>query len=191
LTQLLTLQWLGPFAWPDFESENALPSLPSISGVYLQTFRVQQGFAGYGAGITRRRVAVRFREHTRRFLNGEYTVLDVSAAERGIRREIWHGWGYARSHREEFITRQSEITEAARRQLAAFHIFVAAPGSERRLLERLEATIMSLLYQQPSPLSELPDKGMFLSGRRASEPPLHVVSQCVCELLGIPNQFDV
>ena len=190
LTQPLRLNWVGPFAWPGFEAENGLQPLPSISGVYLQTFRHRKEFAVYAAGITRRPVAVRFREHTRKYLKGEYTVLHVPSAERGIRREIWHGWAYARSHPQEFTNRQSEIVEAVRRQLASFRIFVADPGRDRRLLARLEARIMSLLYDQSPPLSELPDRGMSLAPRRPAESPIPVTSHSLCRLLAIPRLFD-
>jgi len=189
--QPVTLDWRGPFSWPGFERENGQQPIPSISGVYLQTFHNGRDFVVYAAGITRRRVSTRFREHTRKYLSGEYNVLHAPSAERGIRREIWHGWAYARSHQEEFVERQNEITEAVRGQLAAFRIFVADPGSENRLLERIEARIMALLYEQPSPFSELPDRGMHLAPRRPEEPPIPVVSKAACRLLGIPGRFDV
>jgi len=102
----LTLNWEGPFAWPGFESVAGLPSLPQKPGVYLQTFEYQNGFLIYLAGITHRPVSARFKDHTRKYLNGEYNVLDIDAARRGVRKEVWHGWGYARAHREEFEARK-------------------------------------------------------------------------------------
>jgi len=36
-------------------------------------------------------------------LEGNYTILDVEYAKVGIRKEIWHGWGYAKRHRDEFL----------------------------------------------------------------------------------------
>ena len=80
--------WDGPFSWPQFEEQNGLPGLPWKPGVYLQTFEYRDGYLIYAAGITRRPVPVRFREHTRHYMNGEYNVLDPSAAEQGIRAEI-------------------------------------------------------------------------------------------------------
>lgn len=191
-TRAVEILWRGPFAWPDFEREACLPAAPRTPGVYIQAFEYDRGFVIYGAGITRRPVAVRLREHTRRYLNGEYTVLDVEAARRGERMEVWHGWGYARAHRHEFQARKAEIQDAARRQLAAYRIFVAdpdVPGEGLRLRERLEAAIMEGLYQQPEPLRDLPDRGMFLAPRRASELPVHVRSACDSVLHGLPEGF--
>ncbi len=95
----IEVTWDGPYGWPAFESENGLPPIPKISGVvYLQTFKYQGRYLIYAAGLTRRPVPTRFREHTRKYMNGEYNVLDIAAAQQGIRKEIWHGWGYAREH---------------------------------------------------------------------------------------------
>jgi len=58
---------------------------------------------------------------------------------------------------------QSIILVAARKQLAGFRIFTANIGTERRILERLEAAIMHALDKQPMPLCDIPDKGMMLA----------------------------
>jgi hypothetical protein len=79
----------------------------------------------YAAGITRRPVPTRFKEHTRKYINGEYNVLDIATVQQGIRREIWHGWDYARKHREEIEERKLIIFDAVHKQLAGFCIFVA------------------------------------------------------------------
>ena len=81
------------------------------------TFQHKLGFLIYAAGITRRPIPARFGEHPRGYRDGKYNVLDLGAAEKGIRREIWHGWGYARNHREEFEERKEEIIQAVDNQL--------------------------------------------------------------------------
>jgi len=129
----------------------------------------------YAAGLSRRPIPTRFREHTREYLNGEYNVLDIAAVQGGTRREIWHGWGYARKHRGEFEKQKSIVLDAVHKQLAGFHIFttnIEGIGKETRILERLEASIMACLYRQPSPLRDIPDKGMQLAPRRPSEGPI-------------------
>ena len=98
----IEVTWNGPYGWPSFESKNNLRPIPNIPGVYLQTFEYKGGYLIYTAGYTYRTVPERFREHTVKYLNGEYNVLDIAAAQQGIRREIWHRWGYARNHRAEF-----------------------------------------------------------------------------------------
>ncbi|MFC1928377.1 hypothetical protein ACFLXK_02080 [Chloroflexota bacterium] len=168
-----------------------MPSIPRIPGVYLQTFEYQNGYLIYAAGITRRPVPTRFREHTRKYMNGEYNVLDIAAAQQGIRREIWHGWDYAREHREEFEERKLIILEAVRKQLAGFCIFITDLGGEARILERLEASIMNNLYKQPSPICDIPDRGMQLAPLWDSEVPIIVKNNCVAVLYGLPAFLEI
>lgn len=183
-------RWEGPYSWPGFESNNPYPAIPKLAGVYLMTFEYQNGYLIYAAGLTRRPVPTRFKEHTNKYLNGEYTVLDICAARQGIRKEIWHGWGYERRHREEFEERRTAIRNAVRKQLAAFRIFVTAIEGER-VLERLEASIMANLYKQSSPICDMPDRGMQLAPRWDSEETIIVKNNCAVTLHGIPAFLDI
>ncbi len=188
---IIDVEWGGPYGWPGFEGMNDLPSIPNVPGVYLQTFKFRDGYLIYAAGITRRPVPKRIGEHTRNFMNGEYTVLDVAAAQQGIRREAWHGWGYARDHREEFEERKPMILDAAQKQLKGFRIFVADLGVVPRVHERIEASIMNNLYKQASPVCDLPDRGMQLSSRWDSEEPVLVRSTCTSYLHGLPKLLEI
>ena len=190
-TNVIQVLWEGPYSWPGYEDDNYLPKIPMVPGIYLLTFEYQQGYLIYAAGLTRRPVPVRFREHTRHYMNGDYNVLDLIAAQQGIRKEIWHGWGYAREHRDEFEGQKSKILEEVRRQLAGFRIFVADVGTERRLLERIEASIMNHLSQQPSPYSDVPDKDMMLAPRWNDEPPMLMNSRSKAKLYGLPECLEI
>jgi len=187
----IEVKWNGPFSWPAFESENNLFPLPKKLGVYLQTFLYQNGYLIYAAGITRRPFSTRFKEHTRRYMNGEHSVLDIAAARQGIRREIWHGWDCARKHREEFENRKIVILDAVNKQLAGFCIFVTELGTAPRILERFEASIMNSLYQQSSPICDIPDKGMYLSPRYDSEAAIIVKNNCAHILYGLPTFLKI
>ncbi len=127
----LQITWNGPYAWPTFEGQTGLQSIPKLSGLYLQTFEYKSGYIIYAAGLTRRPVPARFKEHTQKYMNGEYNVLDINAAQQGIRKEIWHGWGYAKEHRDEFDERKIEIVDAVQKELEGFRIFVADVGEWR------------------------------------------------------------
>jgi hypothetical protein len=187
----IELTWGGPYSWPGYENESKLPPIPKSSGVYLQTFRYKSGYLIYAAGLTRRPVPMRFKEHTRNYMNGDYTVLDNDMAENGHRKEIWRGWGYAREHREEFEEHKSMILDAVNKQLTGFNIFVAELANEERTHERLEASIMNNLYRQISPISEIPDKGMQLSGRMDSETPTIVKNNCSVVIHGLPDLLEI
>lgn len=186
--------WAGPFSWPGFESGSFSHPIPQTPGVYLQTFEYGGGYLIYAAGLTRRPIPTRFREHTRKYLNGEYNVLDLAAVQGGTRREIWHGWGYARKHRGEFEEQKSIILDAVHKQLAGFRIFttnIESPAEDTRSLERLEASIMAYLYRQPSPICDIPDKGMQLAPRRPSEGPILIKNLCAAALHGLPNTLEI
>lgn len=187
----IEITWNGPYAWPTVESENNLQPIPKIPGVYLQTFEYQDGYLIYAAGLTRRPIPVRFREHTRLYMNGEYTFLDIEKAQQGFRREVWHGWGYARNHRTEFEERKPLILDAIRKQLIGFRIFVANVGVEPRVSERIEASIMYNLYKQPSPICDIPDRGMHLAPRWNSEAPLKVANSYTALLHGLPVILEI
>lgn len=190
-TRNLEVLWEGPFSWPNYEERNGLPSIPRSPGVYLQTFEYQDGYLIYAAGITRRLVPVRFREHTRNYMNGDYNVLDPSEAERGVRKEIWHGWGYAKAHRNQFEENKAEIQQAVQEQLTRFRIFVAEVGTERRLLERIEASIMIHLNQQSSPYCDIPDQGMMLAPRWNDEETIRMSSRSRSRIHGIPEVLEI
>lgn len=179
--------WEGPFSWPGYEKENNLLPIPEKPGIYLQTFKYYDGFLIYAAGITLRTILKRFGEHTRNYLNGEYNVLDIGSAERGIRKEIWHGWGYARENREEFEEKKGLIQEAVHKQLSGFSIFTCNIGRERRVLERLEASIMNSVYNGPGPICDFPDRGMYLSSRWDSEKPIIVKNITPEKIYGLPG----
>ena len=187
----VTSTWLGPFSWPGFETENGLDCLPSISGVYLHTFDFSDGYIIYAAGLTRRAMAKRFKEHTRSYLNGDYNILDPVAANQGVRKQIWHGWKYARNNRDEFIEKKQELQIAAMKQLSGFRIFVSNIDFGKRILERTEASIMHYIYRQASPFCDLPDKGMMLSSRWKDEEPISIRNEMPAKIYPLPEFIEI
>jgi hypothetical protein len=187
----MDISWTGPYAWPRFEAKVGLPPIPGHPGVYLMTVDYRDGYLIYAAGITRRPIPTRFREHTLKYRSGDYTVLDVAAMRRGERVEVWHGWGWTPEKREEFARRRAAILEAAGRQMEGFRIFAADVGSQPRVLERIEAAIMDCLYRQPPPFSSLPDKGMMLAPRWDSEAAIVVRNSYTLAIHGLPARLEV
>lgn len=112
---------------------------------------------------------------------------------RGLRTEIWHGWAEARRPERvaEFAARRDELARAAHRQLDAFRVFVAALPAEGRLPNRVEAGIMDALCSAPPPFCDIPDRGMHLSRRRASESPVLVQHRCSHTLHALPASMEV
>ena len=183
--------WTGPHAWPTFEGESALLPVPNHSGIYLWAFEYRSGYIIYVAGITRRSIPTRLREHTAKYMKGDYTILDMTAITRGVRKELWHGWGWIPEKRKEYEERKEDLVVAARRQLAAYRVFVADVGTAPRLLERLEGAIMNALYGEPPPYSEIPDKGMMLAPRWESEEPITARFRSDATLFGLPPEVEI
>lgn len=115
----------------------------------------------------------------------------MSAMKRGVRKEIWHGWGWTPAKRKEYELRKNDLVEAVREQLAAFNIFVANMGKGPRILERLEAAIMNYLYRSAPPFCDIPDKGMMLAPKWVTESPIMVSMSCAAKLYGIPQQLEI
>lgn len=52
----IEIKWTGPYGWPGFESENELPSIPGIPGIYLWTFEYKDGYVIYVDTIGQQRI---------------------------------------------------------------------------------------------------------------------------------------
>ncbi len=124
-------------------------------------------------------------------MSGNYTVFDLDSMCAGVRKEIWHGWGWTDAKRADFSTRRESIVAAARRQLSAFRIFAAEFSNEPRLIERVEAAVMNSVYQLPSPLCDVADRGMHLAPRRHEEEPIRLYNRRSAILYGLPDILDV
>jgi hypothetical protein len=183
------IQWHGPFSWPGYENQNYIDKIPDIEAVYLWTFQYLDGYLVYAAGITNS-TKKRFQRHTLHYKFGDYTVLDVNAAQHGIRKEIWHGWEYAKSHQEEFQERKDEILKAVHTHLASFRIFVAQVF-DKRIRARCEAAIMHNIYTSKECWAGLADKGMFLSRCYNNEIPIEVKNLCKYKIYGLPETFKI
>lgn len=124
------LHWQGPFSWPGFEDSNINP-LPDVEAIYLFVFDYKDGYVLYAAGITNS-VKRRLAQHTREYKKGNYNILNIAKARKGERVEVWHGWNYAKEHRDEFEQRKEQLSQAILRQLRAFRIFIAEVNDVRK-----------------------------------------------------------
>ena len=181
--------WQGPFSWPGFDQINNLAPLPDVAGVYLFTFEYKDGYILRSAGCTtstKRRLS----QHKREFMAGRYTVLDVASAKKGERKEIWHGWGYAKTHQDEFLRHKEYILKSAETELAASYLFIAEMADKRKQ-ERIEFAIIQNAYLSKAPWADLVDGGMALRGRANYEIPITVSNVCSCRIYGIPEVFEI
>jgi hypothetical protein len=172
------ITWEGPFRWPGTSGEEG----PRGAGVYLLTFAYQDGYILRSAGVTNDMVR-RMKEHRRNYYNGKYTLLNVEAAQAGIRQERWHGWG--RMSEEVRKAHQNEIRTWAKEQVEAYRLFFH-PEQDLRMRERLEFAILHAAWRDRKPWSDLMDGGMHTRGRFNHEVPRVVRSRCACPVYGLP-----
>jgi hypothetical protein len=189
LIQSEALHWQGPFSWPGYRALQAPPEMPDGAGVYLMTFEQNDGHILRSAGVTlamRRRL----REHERLYLRGDYTILDVEAARAGIRREHWHGWGYAKSNPALRATHIDFIRAAACQELTAYRLFIA-PETDMRRRERIEFAILHAAYASRQPWGDLVDGGMSLRGRGNDEMPVRLINTSAAPIHGMPVEMEI
>ena len=108
----------------------------------------------------------------------------------GVRKEIWHGWSYAKKNQNQFINNKDYIIEAVEQELASYRLFIAYI-SDKRKSQRLEFAIMHNIYASTQPWSDLVDRGMFLTGRFNSEVPINIKNQCQYKLYGVPEFLEI
>jgi len=192
----LLLDWSGPFVLQGPDG-NLLFDSPIASkwGIYIFTVIYRDGFLIYLTGWTTRPFKKRFKEHMREYRRGTYTIFNTESLRNGKRDEIWHGmWTKRETNTREikalFESRHQEINPAIENLLSTFRIFVAPLEAERRVLARVEAAIMNILYSSEEPFCSLPDKGMALAPRWASEQPFLVKSKAEVFLHALPKFFE-
>ncbi len=181
--------WQGPFSWIGYEEANQLEPIPDVAGVYLWTFEFKNGYIIRSVGVTSS-MRRRFREHTREYNRGNYTVLDVESAKRGVRKELWHGWQYAKEHRQQFMEHKDEILEFVKKELLAYRLFIT-PIADRRKRERMEAAILINTYSSKEAWADLVDGGMAFRGRFNDEMPIKVKNVCSHKLYGLPETVEI
>jgi hypothetical protein len=183
------IKWDGPFSLPKYHHINKLNVIPDISGVYIFTFNYKDGYivrlVGESNSFKRR-----MNQHIREYKKGNYTILDVKSAQKGIRKEIWHGWSHAKRNPDQFIENKDYIMDATEQELASYRLFVANIPDKRKS-QRIEFAIMHNIYADTQPWSDLVDRGMFLTGRFNSEVPINTKNQCQHKLYGLADFLEI
>ena len=183
------LIWQGPFSWIGYEQINESKSIPDIAGVYLFTFEYLNGIILRSVGVTNS-MKRRLTQHTREFRNGNYTLLDVESAKKGIRKEMWHGWQYAKEHQNIFWENKDVILELVEKELIGYRLFISEVADSRKR-ERIEAAILINIYSSKEPWADLIDGGMSLRGRYNYEIPSEVKNVCSHKLYGLPVSVEI
>lgn len=188
--------WEGPFAWPGYEKETGLDSIPDVGGVYLWTFEYKDGYLLYLPGITKS-MKKRFKQHTSSFKNGgDVYVLQPDQASKGIRVELW-SWQYSKNE-DEFEKNKHLFLEDVEKQLSAMRIFAAEipDNSGQHLRRRIEGALIENLYNSKEPWAELADRGMSYLKPKPSDKgyygqPIIGKNLCSAKIYGLPEKMRV
>jgi hypothetical protein len=137
----------------------------------------------------------RLSEHLREYRRGTYTIFETTDLIIGRQTELWHGMWHRKSTntletKKLFQSRQEELEPAIDKLLCTFRIFFAPLIVEHRILARIEAAIMKILYSEKEPLCTLPDKGMALAPRWEKEESFTVHNLSPVLLYGLPEYFE-
>ncbi|MGB3219001.1 MAG: hypothetical protein WBD79_16490 [Anaerolineae bacterium] len=186
------LNWTGPYRWPKGGRQSRIDAL-EYGGVYLLSVEYNGGYLVYAAGHTSH-FWKRFRQHDRLYRNGTYTIFDHNAFTAGERVKIWPGF-WMRKVRppelvEEYSRRATEIEAARERWLGGYRVFVARTDVDRRLRQRIEASLMSAFMTAEPPVCNMPDTGMSLAPRWPWEAPFSVVNVVTRQIWGLPSSFE-
>lgn len=183
------LNWEGPFSWNGYGKCDHLDDVHDIAGVYLFTFEYQDGYILRSVGVSNS-IKKRISQHTREYKKGNYTILNVESAKEGIRKEIWHGWSYAKKNIDQFNLHKDDMLLAVDKELAAYRLFTASV-SDKRKRERIEFSIMHHVYGSKEPWSDLVDGGMYLIGRSNYDIPVIINNKCMHKIYGLAESLEV
>lgn len=192
----MELEVIGPFSWLS-SSADAPPRIFDVSastkcGVYLFTVPMAKSRLIYWVGQTSQPVRARLATHSREFLAGTYNVLDMAELREGKRTVLWQGlwWRKDSADRyEEYLLNAGKVAPLTLEQLQVTHIYVIPTPKNRRLLARLEASIVNTLYADPE-VGMILDRGYSLSPRWKTEDPIQI-RLIGPSFRGLPSVLDV
>jgi hypothetical protein len=116
----------------------------------------------------------------------------MPSIQQGVRKLIWRGWDPSPERRAAFTRRKPAILAAVHKQLAAYRVFVADVGTDKRLLHRIEAAIMNHFYSHPNEtFRKIPDQHMHREPKLDSEQPITVTNKCARRLHGLPRRLVI
>lgn len=104
--------------------------------------------------------------------------------------KVWHGWGYAKAHQDEFLRHKDYILQSVEKELASYNLFITEVA-EKRKRERIEFAIMQSVYLSKEAWSDLVDGQTALRGRANYEIPTEARNICLYKIYGIPEMFEI
>jgi hypothetical protein len=186
------LHFYGPYALCSDERD-VLADCPhaSATGLYLWAVpTMDHGLVVDYVGETSTSFYQRTKEHVIQTLGGNYLLLDPDAAIRGRREVVWPGlWRTGtRDQLPRYLARLDELAHVAKRYLLLHQILVAPVVCDRRLRQRMEASIAAaILAVEPRLVAE----DIRYRGRGPDDDPIEVSITSDCTVSGLPSSVTV
>jgi hypothetical protein len=189
--QTITVEFIGPFSWIGGERAPSIleAEIGKKSGVYLWTVQLEKGELVYYVGETGRSFAQRMLEHFREHMSGGYHLYEPQEFSRGRKVLLWPGrYGPDKEPSlSVFVQRFQGLTSAIVDLAELYRFYVAPLECEKRLRERIEASIANHLYEQPGIVGEFQDQGIVYRARKDTEEPVQALIWCKANLIGVPE----
>lgn len=191
--KIYIIEFKGPFLLIENQGKFHCKS-PELkhAGLYLFTFEHDSGFLIWFDGFSTKNVANRLNDHIKKILCGSYSTLDILSANSGRRVEIWKGFYFKKDElkKKAFLDQKQALLPDIHAMLRGLRIFYSPLNEERRILARIEAAIMNILYEKEGAISEFPDKGMHLEPRWPEEKAFRIRIEQSPKLHGLSIEFE-
>jgi hypothetical protein len=201
-SQPLRLNCFGPFRFVGDEDENIFTSKTRTGqkrGVYLLTVPLDGKYLVYYVGETGNSFSERLLQHVRCYLDGYYRLYNPEKFAIGDKELIWGGmWKRERKDPRfisEFIESYSILTPKIAKFISQFCIFVIPlevdKRLDKRLGERVEATIKRILLEQEGKVGEFQDRDIRYRPKRPKEQPLSVILKFSKPIMGLVEEISI
>ena len=188
------LAWEGPFTF--FGSAAPVifeQPIAESPGIYLWTFRYEDGYVVDYVGQTGKSFGERFYQHIAEQTSGRYDITDGSRILRRKDKIIWPGiyWKKGQWKRTgEYLAKLPEFAVHIHKVYAEYRLFLAPLKAERRTLERIEAAIALHLRSIPGPVGEMQDPNVVYRPRWGREKPFTVRFTSQAKILSLPPELE-
>ncbi|MBS4027074.1 MAG: hypothetical protein KGZ58_00435 [Ignavibacteriales bacterium] len=139
----LNIKWEGPFSLfenQDCESIFSSDKLKS-PGLYLWTIPYNDSYLVNYVGISATSILDRLETHIVHYLSGRYTIYDPEKFQNGIKERIYCPSGRVR----DFLNNNLPLSQIIFPLLKTFKLLIAPVEQEKRILERIESSIIKIL----------------------------------------------
>lgn len=190
--EVLNLNWKGPYKFSDPNGIDIFTSPEGkMKGIYIWTIPFQKSYLTYYIGETKRSFRERLVEHMKEYLSGIYQIYDPDLFLEGKKEVLWKGmWkNTPLTNMGMYLGKYAELAPKTQRFISLFEIFLIPMSEEKRIVQRVEASIANHLYDQEGVVGSFQDSDIRYSPRWDEEDPITVIIEGSIPILGFPKEF--